>query len=82
VIQIHHLSHSASKFDEALSQFKVSIYVELSLGMQLGAVKALSSSGVGLQLDLNGPFVQADGLLIVLGKRIRLLGMEVLHVLV
>jgi hypothetical protein len=36
--------------------------------MQLGAVKALSPSGVGLQLDLNGPFVQEDGLLIMPGK--------------
>jgi hypothetical protein len=36
--------------------------------MQFGAVKALSSSGVGLQFDLNSPFVQADGLLIMPGK--------------
>ena len=50
--------------------------------MQLSAVKAFASSGVRLQLDLNGPFLLADGLLIMPGKRIGWLGMEVRQILV
>ena len=82
MILTHHLGHSASESDETLSELKVSIEVELALGMQLCAVKAFASSGVCLQFNLNGPFVLADGLLIMPGKRIGWLGMEVRQILV